>query len=306
MAATSSQKTQQTSKPITTSGLLHLGVVYIVWSSTYLAIRVAVREGAGFPPFTLGVMRMAAAGLLLFTWARLKKQKIRATRKELLVLTGSGILLWSIANGLVMFAEQRADSGLAALLLATLPIWVTVIESILDRKMPNFLLAFSLLIGFCGIGVLVAPSLMQGVRADVISIVALIGGAISWGSGTILQARNPVSQTATVSSAYQMSAGSIGFIILMLLNREPSPTPSPSAWLAYAYLVVFGTLAFISFVLALRLLPVNIVMTYAYVNPVLAVILGWLILGEQITWWTVAGTILVLLGVAGVYRARYK
>lgn len=306
MTAGTTIKSQPAVKQINSTGLLHLSVVYIVWSSTYLAIRVAVREGAGFPPFTLGLMRMLAGGLFLLVWARLKNRDIRPTRRELLVLAGSGMLLWSIANGLVMWAEQRLDSGLAALLLASTPIWVTAIESLLDRKMPKPLLSFSLLLGFAGIGVLIAPSLMGGIRADVLSIIALIIGAISWGSGTILQARNPVSQSASVSSAYQMLAGSIGFALLAFFTGEPAPTPTPPAWLAYSYLVVLGTLAFISYVTALRLLPVNIVMTYAYVNPVLAVVLGWSILGERITWWTVSGTILVLLGVAGVYRARYR
>jgi drug/metabolite transporter (DMT)-like permease len=102
-----------------------------------------------------------------------------------------------------------------------------------------------------------------------------------------------------------MIFGAIGFAAVILLVKEPLPTPTTEAWLAWLYLLVFGSLfAFTSYVIALRLLPTRIVMTYAYVNPVLAVVLGWIVLGEQITWWTVAGTALVLLGVAGVFRER--
>jgi drug/metabolite transporter (DMT)-like permease len=299
-------QTVQTEKSVTSTGLLHLSVVYVVWSSTYLAIRIAVREGSGFPPFTMGLMRVIVAGLLLLAWARLRKRRVLPTGRELLLLAGSGVLLWTGGNGLVMYAEQYADSGLAALLVASLPIWGAVTEAVLDRRLPSPALAISLLVGFVGIGVLVAPSLLQGVQADFFSALALVAGAISWCFGTILQARRPVALGPTVSSAYQMLTGGVGFLVLIFLTNEPLPTPNADAWWAYGYLVVFGTLAFISFVTALQLLPINVVFTYAYVNPVLAVVLGWLILGEAITWWTVAGSALVLLGVAGVFRERRK
>ena len=109
-----------------------------------------------------------------------------------------------------------------------------------------------------------------------------------------------------VSSTYQMLAGGLGFIIMAYLNNEPFPQPTTEAWLAWAYLVVFGSiLAFTAYVTALKTLPINIVMTYTYVNPVIAVLLGWLILDEQVTWWTFGGMAFVLLGVAGVFRQRY-
>src|SRR5690606_20576573 len=119
------------------AGLANLAVVYLVWSSTYLAIRIAVREGAGFPPFTMGLMRAALGGALLILWAYLQKQRVRITRREMLVLFASGTLLWMLGNGLVAFAEQRTASGLAALLLAATPIWTALIEAIWDRKLPS-------------------------------------------------------------------------------------------------------------------------------------------------------------------------
>ena len=294
-------------KDLDRSGLWHLLVVYVVWGSTYLAIRIAVREGAGFPPFTMGFMRAAAGGLILLAWSWIRRQKMRPTRREALILAQSGLLLWVGGNGLVTFAEQRVESGLAALMVAAIPIWSMIFESVLDRKLPSLRLTLALLIGFGGIALLSAPSLTSGVRADAIAMLALLGATITWASGSLLQARNPVSLSNRVSSAYQMLFGTIGFAIIAWLMNEPTPTPTNEAWLAWGYLVIFGSVfAFTSYVAALQKLPTRIVMTYAYVNPVLAVILGWWILSEQITVWTVAGSLLVLLGVTGVFRERYR
>lgn len=287
------------------AGIGNLLVVYLVWSSTYLAIRFAVREGAGFPPFTMGFMRAALAGILLLAWGWLRGEKMKLTRQEFITLAASGLLLWLGGNGLVTFAEQRADSGLAALMVAASPIWAALIEAIIDRRPPSFHLVLALIIGFAGIALLTAPALMSGVHADAIAILALIGAPLTWAAGSVLQARRPVQHSPRTSSAYQMAFGAVGFAVVVLLLKEPWPTPTQEAWLAWGYLVVFGSLfAFTSYVTALRLLPTRIVMTYAYVNPVLAVILGYFVLNEVITVWTIAGTILVLLGVAGVFRER--
>jgi drug/metabolite transporter (DMT)-like permease len=294
-------------KSITSTSLFHLIVVYIVWGSTYLAIRVAVREGSGFPPFTMGVSRAWVAGGILLLWAWLRKGRIKPTRTEWGTLIGSGLLLWTAANGLVMWAEVRADSSLTALLVASMPIWAAIIEAIIDRVMPSPLLIFSLLGGFAGIGLLAAPNLTSGVRADLLSTIALIIAPLCWSLGSVLQARRPVTLSPQANSAYQMLVGGVGFFVLTNLMNEPLPAPNREAWLAWGYLVVFGSLlAYTSFVTVLGMLPINIVMTYAYVNPVIAVILGYLILREEITAWTIAGTVFVLLGVAGVFRDRYR
>ena len=287
------------------NGLLHLGVVYLVWSSTYLAIRFAVREGAGFPPFTLGLLRAVVAGAVLLVWARLSGRHLRLTRREVGLLAASGILLWVGGNGLVSLAETRADSGLAALMIAGVPIWGALIEAIIDRRPPTLQLAAALLIGFSGIAVLTLPQLLSGVRADVIAVLALLGAGLFWAMGSVLQARKPTGLPSRVSAGYQMLFGALGFAVVVLLVGEPQPTPTTAAWLAWGYLVLFSSiLAFTSYVTALRVLPTRIAMTYAYVNPVLAVLLGWIILNEHITAWTLAGSALVLLGVGGVFRER--
>lgn len=294
-------------KAVTWAGLSHLIVVYLIWGSTYLAIRLTVREQAGFPPFTVVAMRVVTAGVLLMLWSAAARLKLRVRRDELITLAGSGILLWLGGNGLVTWGEQRADSGYAALLIGASPIWVALIESLLDRKIPSLMLIGSLMVGFAGIALLSVPVLREATPADSLSVLALILAALCWSSGTVLQSRRPVTAPTRVSSGYQHLFGGAALILVALARGEPAPDPSPEAWWALGYLIVFGSIiAFTSFVQALRLLPTPVVMTYAYVNPVIAVLLGFFILGEPITTWTLAGAPLVFLGVAGVFQERSR
>jgi drug/metabolite transporter (DMT)-like permease len=292
-------------RPISLAGVFHLMVIYLVWGSTYLAIRVAVRPGAGFPPFTLAALRITTAGVLLLLWAGLTRQRLRPTRQELSVLGVSALLLWLGGNGLVSWAEQRADSSLAALIIGATPIWVALIEAALDRRAPSALLVVSLLVGFSGIALLSVPAMLSGIQVDPASTLALLLAGVSWGAGTLLQSRRPVGLGGPASAAIQQLIGGSALALAALAISEPAPAPTPQAWLAWSYLVLFGSvLAFSSYVQALKLLPTSLVTTYAFVNPAIAVFLGWLILDEQITSWTAAGAALILLGVAGVFRAR--
>ncbi len=294
-------------KKVTWSGMLNLMVVYFVWGSTYLAIRVAVRDGSGFPPFALGALRVLPAALILIAWGAASRKRIKISRQEFVTLLFSGLLLWLGGNGLVNWSEQRADSSVAALTIAATPIWVAIIEAILDRRMPSMRFIGALLIGFSGIAVLSWPVLRTGVRADILSILGLLAAGLSWGSGTILQSRRPVGVQSVVSSGYQQLFGGIGFVLIFALSNEPVPNPVPEAWWAWGYLVVFGSIfSFTAYVRAVELLPTSVVMTYPYVNPIIAVILGWVILNEPITTWTLAGAVLVLLGVAGIFHERRR
>lgn len=287
-------------------GLFHLSIVYIVWGSTYLAIRIAVHSGSGFPPFSMAAARTCAGGLLLFLWAWARRKSFRITLDQFWILTSSGLLLWIGGNGLVTWAEQRADSGYAALIIGSTPIWAALIESVLDKRMPSVLFVISLLAGFGGVALLSWPTIQSGDSADIASLIALLSAPFFWSCGSTIQRRRPVAISPMVSSGVQQLVGCAGFLILVGLTGEPRPSPTPSALAGWAYLVVFGSvLAFTSYVLALRLLPIRIVMTYAYVNPVIALGLGWLILDEPITWITLAGAGLVMVGVAGIFRDRF-
>ncbi|MFQ5512120.1 MAG: EamA family transporter [Candidatus Krumholzibacteriia bacterium] len=288
-------------------GLFHLAVIYIVWGSTYLAIRVAVREGAGFPPFTMAAMRVFAASAILFLWGRALKGRFRLTRRQLFILGTSAILLWVGGNGMVGWAEQRVDSGYAALLVGCMPIWVAIMEALIDRRRPSLRLFGALLVGLSGIAVLNGPVILKAETGSLAASLALVFATISWGAGSLLQRRNPAPIALEVSSGYQQAIGGAGLLLTAVLLGEPRPAPIPQAWTAWGYLVVFGSVfAFTSFVKALRLLPTNIVMTYAYVNPVIAVFLGWVLLGEVVTWWTLGGAVLVVLGVMGVFHEKRR
>jgi drug/metabolite transporter (DMT)-like permease len=293
-----------TSLPI--KGLLNLVVVYLVWGSTYLFIRVAVREGSGFPPFAMVASRILCASAILFAVAWLLKNRLSVSRRELRLLVLSGVLMWFGGNGMVTWAERHADSGYAALILGTTPIWAVILEAILDREAPSPLLILSLLVGFTGLGVLVWPVLEKGVRADFASTVALLIAAVVWPAGSLMLQRSPPKSTSVVVAAYQQLSGGLGLALAVWATGEPWPQPIPSAWIGWAYLVIAGSvISFTSYVIAVRTLPFTVVTTYAYVNPVIAVLLGRVVLDERITSSTLLGMILILAGVAGVFRHRH-
>jgi len=285
---------------------MHLLIVYIVWGSTYLGIRVAVQEGSGFPPMIMSATRVFAGSLILVALARfIQKQSLRLTKEEWVVLSVSGLALWWGGNGLVAIAEMTVPSGYAALIIACTPIWVAIIESVLDKKRPSVFLVISLLIGVAGIAVLNWPAIIAGNLNDLRGLFLLIIAGLSWGAGSIYQKRKNIHTTPEISSAVQQFTGGIALLITSFIISEPTINPVPSAWWAWGYLIIFGSvIAFTSFVKALKLLPPNVVFTYAFVNPVVAVILGFFILGEPITPWTFAGATLVIIGVVGVFKEQ--
>jgi drug/metabolite transporter (DMT)-like permease len=287
------------------SGLFHLFIIYVIWSSTYLAIRIAVGEGSGFPPFAMGASRLLITGIILLVIAIVRKDKIAITGRELLIITVSGVFLWTGGNGLLIWSEQHVHSGLAALLISTTPIWAALLDAVLSKRRPSAVLFLSLFLGLGGIAVLVYPSLSAHNLSDLISGLILVGGSISWAIGSVIQKRNPLAISDFTLAGYQILIASLTFLIMSLLFNEPVPQPTHNAILAWGYLIIFGSvIAYSSYVTALRLLPINIMMTYAFVNPVLAVFLGWLILGETITLWTIAGAALVVLSVFGVFKGQ--
>src|SRR5919204_1436814 len=275
--------TAYSSATVSWAGLAALLVVYTVWGSTYLAIRVAVREGAGFPPFTMAAMRTLLAGAVLLGVGRLLGQRLSLSGREAAVLAASGLLLWLGGNGLVVWAEQHADSGYAAVVVGSTPIWVATIDAVVQRRAPSWLLSASLILGLVGVAVLSGLG-SRSSHVDIPALAALLGAALAWSFGTVLQRRQQVEVSAQVSSGYQLLFGGVGFSALVLLTREPPPQPTPEAWLAWLYLVVFGSLlAFTAYLVVLRTLPASVAMTYSYVNPVIAVLLGALVLGEQLS-----------------------
>jgi drug/metabolite transporter (DMT)-like permease len=256
-------------------GLFHLCLVYVLWSTTYLAMRVGVGFSSGFPPFMFGALRFPAAALILLGMARMQGLRMKPTPAEWISLCLVGNLLWLGGHGLILWASQFADSGFTCLMASSVPIWAAVIELFLYGKRPSVPLVASLLVGFSGIAILSTPSLGRIGTTRIEAIPALVLGALGWALGSAVQSRRPVSLPPLVMSGYHQLAASCGFLIVSLLLGEPLPHPTPSAWIAWGYLVVFGSVfAFTSFVIVLKLLPINVALTYAYVNPVLALFLG--------------------------------
>lgn len=296
-----------TSTALSRTGLFHLIVVYIVWSSTYLAIRIAVDPAGGFPPFAMGAIRMVPAALIILAMARLQGDSIRLSSADIFPLMTGGLLLWVFGNGFVVWAEQYVESGFACLIVSSAPLWSTLIELILYQRRPSYRLTASLLLGFLGVSALTVPSFRMGLSTDLWATAVLMLAAVSWGLGSVLQARKPLKLSPQVASGYQHLFASVGFLAMSYMCAEPLPQPSASAWIAWGYLVVFGSVfAFTSYVYTLKLLPLSVAMTYAYVNPVIALMLGWLILDETITVWTIAGAALIITSVAGIFSDKLR
>jgi drug/metabolite transporter (DMT)-like permease len=281
-------------------GLFHLAVVYVVWGSTYLAIRMAVAGPHGFSPFVLGTLRMGLGGGLLLAWTRLRRRPMPLSPPLLLTALVSGVLMWVGGNGLVMVAEQHLPSGYSALMMGTVPIWAALAELPVRRRLSP-LLAGALTVGLAGLFLLTASHLHGS--AHPVLVLLLVAAALCWAAGMVWQRGRLSAWDPQVSSAWQQIFAAAGFLVLALVTRAPWPHPSVTAVGAALYLIVVGSLlAFTSFIIATRLLPMTVVTTYAYVNPLVAVALGGLVLGERITVAMGLGGALLLLGIAGVLR----
>lgn len=276
-------------RPSRTIIILAFAAVYLIWGSTYLAIRYAIET---LPPFLMAATRFLIAGAILFTWARLNGDKAElsfAQWRRALVIGG---LLLLCGNGGVTWAEKYIASGLAALLVATEPLWVVTVNWLLTRKRPNVKVLLGVLIGLGGVALLVSGGgLGQGSGTSFMRMVGtgvVVAAGFAWASGSVYANRNPINATTSLASGMQMLAG--GSLLLLLglgggefkrLNLAGASWVSISALL---YLTLFGSLvAFTAYSWLLRNVTPALAATYAYVNPVVAVLLGWLIASEPLT-----------------------
>jgi drug/metabolite transporter (DMT)-like permease len=285
------------------SGYLYLLIIYIVWGTTYLAMRVGVGPGSGFPVFAFGAVRCLVAAGILLALAGLRGQKLRPTRKELphLILTGVG--MWLAAHGMVLAAERTIASGFAAVAVSTSPIWVLLLGAASEKRLPDLSRLLLVGIGFLGVVALIYPQLRSARGADALSLILLILSPVFWAYCALHIQRFPFSLPTIAVSGYQHLFGGLGFLAVSVILREPVPAPTPAALGAMIFLIVFGSvIAFTAYVKALTLLPAHVVMTNTYVNPVLALVLGWAVLGEKITPWMLAAILLVGISVAGILR----
>lgn len=267
--------------------------VYVVWGSTYLAIKIAVLpdEGGALPPLLMAAMRFTLAGLALAAWSVRRPHPDGAPdpigwpqwRATAIV----GVALLVGGNGLVTVAEQRGlDSGLTAVIVGATPLWVALIGAVRrDDRLPRIAVV-GLVVGFAGVALLVWPS--GSGKLDTGSALMVVGASVSWAAGSYYARRAPMPRRPLVMTAMEMLCASVVFWLLSagvgeLADFSPSAV-SADAWWALAYLVTIGAmLAFSAYVWLLRNAPLSLATTYAYVNPVVAVFLGWLLVDERIS-----------------------
>ncbi|MEU4118060.1 EamA family transporter [Kitasatospora sp. NPDC028055] len=276
-----------------------LAVVYVVWGSTYLGIRIVVET---MPSFFSAAARFLTAGLLLvgFLLIRQGPAGLRVSRRQLASAALVGLLLLTGGNGLVVLGETSVPSGLTALLVAAVPLWMVVLTAFGGGERPKRAELAGVLLGLVGLGVLSAPAI--GGSIEPLGVVLIISATLCWAAGSFASKKIPMPGNVLAASAYQMLAGGLCDLLVGLARGEQHGfdpgAVSGRSWLALAYLVLFGSLlAFTAYAWLLRSAPLTLVGTYAYVNPVVAVLLGWLILAEPLTAPTLVGGAIVVAGV---------
>ncbi|HXM96989.1 MAG TPA: EamA family transporter [Candidatus Dormibacteraeota bacterium] len=289
--------------------LLAFGIIYFVWGSTFLAIRVGVHA---VPPLLFAAMRFSIAGIFLYGWTIARGERSPTKREwgSVLVLA---LLIFLIDYGLLFWAEQRVPSGICAVMLATIPVFMALSEIIFLRTQKlTFRLAIALLIGIAGVAVLMSHSLMLGGEPiDKLGALALIVAAISWSVASVLSRKLPLPPSKMMSSATQMLAGGIMLALASAMlgefrNFHPGEVPR-DAWLALVYLIIAGSIiGFTAYVWLIHHESPTKVGTYAYVNPVVAVVLGYFLGGEGLGLRAILGTVFVLISVIVITTTAAK
>lgn len=276
--------------------------ICIIWGTTYLAIRIGVKD---FPPVLFAGLRWLIAGPILIVILKLRGYKL-PEKKEIKHLALVGILLLGCGNGLVVFAEQWVPSGLTALLISTEPFWIVGLESLLpEGPKLNFKIVLGVLLGLAGV------ALIFGVDLDTLfnpqyltGILALLFGVFCWSSGTLYSKYKKVTVHPIMGAAFQMAIAGIVLSVLGLsIGEAPALHFTQSGVLAFMYLLVFGSfIAYGSYIYAVANLPVSFVSTYAYINPIIALFLGWLVLDEHLDYNILIAAIIILIGVYTVKK----
>lgn len=280
--------------------ILGFAALYLIWGSTYLGIRYAVET---IPPLLMMALRHSTAGALVYVWAR--RSAPAPTRKQWGYAAIAGAMLFLAGHGTLAWAEQKIPSGLAALLCATLPLWTVLLVRIEGLEPTLTAKAWAgILLGFAGVGLLIGPDAFH--HAGTFSLLAAGAALFSsfiWGVGTLYAKGAPLPRSTVLSAAMQMLMGGAWLFVLSVATGEAARVHlsqvSARSVLALAYLTVFGSIiAFTVFTWLMTVASPSHVSTYAYVNPVIAVFIGWGLAGEQIGVRTIAATIVILASVA--------
>lgn len=293
---------------------LAFAIVYIVWGSTYFFIHKAL---SGFPPFILGTFRFTTAGLLLLAWCKFNGEDI-FNRKNIKHAAISGILMLGVATGIVIWVEQFIPSGLVAIMAASAAIWFVILDkSKWGENLRSKSTVLGLIIGFIGVILLFGEQLINVLNTnqtnmEILGMVLLVLGPISWAGGSLYSKyHSSPNSSVSVNTSWQMIAAGIAFLPGSLLTSEyhnfklkEIPT---EAWLSFIYLIIFGSIiAFSAYVWLLKVRPATQVSTYAYVNPVVAILLSLCFTNDKVTFIQIIGLIVILGSVLLINLAKYK
>jgi len=275
-------------KPSRVLIVLAFAAIYVIWGSTYLGIRLAIET---LPPFLMAATRFILAGAILFAWAVFKGQKIRPALAQWPTAFILGGLMLLCGNGGVTWAEKYIASGLAALLVATEPLWIVILNWGITHTRPNWKVLLGVLTGLAGVSLLVSDGLGQGVHGLRISLIGagvVVFASFAWAAGSVYSSRRPIRAMTSMASGMQMLAGGGLLLLLALIAGDFKRLNLDNAsWVsigALSYLTLFGSLvSFTAYSWLLNHVSTARAATYAYVNPAVAVFLGWLIASEPLT-----------------------
>ena len=284
----------------TAAVVLALATVYLVWGSTYLAIRVTDRT---MPPFLMSSVRFLIAGTVLYAFAA--RGRARPTLREWRAAAIVGAALLLVGNGGVAWAETRLESGLAALIVAIIPLWVALMDRIFFGRRLSASALVGLVVGFGGVALLLQP----GGGADLFAALVLVVTTSAWAGGSLYARGAPLPESPLLAAAMQMLTAGIFLGVTGLVageaGRVNADSFSAKPVIAFVYLVIFGSLvAFSAYAWLLKNVRISTVSTYAFVNPVVAVALGTLFLSEPIGWTTVAAGASIVVAVVLIVTAR--
>ena len=274
--------------------------IYLIWGSTYLAIKLAIDT---MPPFSMAAARFLVAGALLYAWARLRSD-VRARPIHWLHAVGLGALLLAGGNGCVVWAQQHIPSGVAALVVAVVPLWVVLVDWLRPGGVrPHRLTMLGVVVGLAGMVLLIGPSALGNGEIDPIAALVLLAGSLSWSVATVFGRKAKVPGYPPLTSAMQLLGGGACLAVVSVLAGEPGRIrPEAFSWQSVAalgYLIVFGSIvAFSAYSWLLRVAPPARIATYAYVNPVVAMLLGWALADEALSLRTLLAAGVILGGVA--------
>lgn len=287
-----------TQKTNTTLIILAFFAIYVIWGSTYLLNKIAVLE---LPAFMLAGLRFVIAGILIFALAKLMGHKIAISWRQFKNTSIAGFLFLTFGNGVVVWALKFVDSGFAALEISAQPLLVLFLMRILQGKKIQTMSIVGVILGFIGIYLLVSQKQVISQEGSVLGMVLIFMAMLSWGYGSLFVGKADLPSNYFVNTGYQMLAGGILMLIISLFLGEEWTSPlewSGKVQVSMVLLILFGSIvAFTAFNYLLKVVSPEKVATSAYVNPIIALILGWYFLNEQITAQSVVAAIILLTGV---------